>query len=97
MLKTNLLDAIPYVVKNLIYEFDSVWKTHDVPPVLQNKYPPLTDTVGFGPILLFPPRHQLSPLTSRAIWEQTQPSNSTEFCHRDVGRATQKKAAGRHK
>lgn len=97
MLKKTLLDAIAHVVKKTIYEFNSVWETHCVSSALQNKYPQLTDTVGFGPILLFPLRHQQSPLTSIAILEQIQPSNSIEFCHPDVERAAQKKAAGRHK
>lgn len=70
---------------------------HYVSFVLQKKDPQLTDIVGFGPILLFPLRHQQSPSASIAIWEQTQPSNSIEFCHPDVEKATQKKAAGRHK
>lgn len=86
-----------HLLKKRIYEFYSVEKTHYVPSVLQKKYLQLTDTAGFEPILLFPLRHQQSPLTSIAILEQIQPSNSIEFCHPGVGRATQKKAAGRHK
>lgn len=68
-----------------------------VPSVLQVKQPQLTDTAGFGPTLLFPLRRQQSPSASTAILVQTQPSNSTEFCHPDVGIATQRKAAGRRK
>lgn len=64
---------------------------------LQNKHPQLTDTVGFGPTLLFLLRRRQSPSASTAILEQIQPSNSTEFYHPDVGIATQRKAAGRHK
>lgn len=90
--------------KNSALMYLKMWKLfcprltrHHILCVLPNKHQQLTGTVGFGPILLFPLRHQQSPLTSTAIWEQTQPSNSTGFCHPDVERATQRRAAGRHK
>lgn len=97
------IDILPKLPKNSTAKYLKIWKlfcprltTHNIPSVLPNKHHQLTDTVGFGPILLFPLRHQQSPLASTAIWEQTQPSNSTEFCHPDVERATQRRAAGRH-
>lgn len=100
-LQIHILFKLP---KNSTLMYLKMWKLfcprltrHNILSALPNRHHQLTDTVGFGPIPLFPLRHQQSPLTSTAISEQTQPSNSTGFCHPDVERATQRRAAGRHK